>query len=265
MEFNRRKYKETLNLVKENNLNTICLEANCPNRYKCFSNSTATFMILGNICTRNCGYCNVKHGKPKEVDENEVERIVDAVKILKLDYVVITSVTRDDLEDGGARQFVAVIEELKRIGCAVEVLIPDFLGKIDSLKKVIETEPDVINHNIEVVKSLFPKLRKQGDYDRSVEVLRQINMSGVKSGLMVGFGESKEEVIECMRDLKSAGVEMLTIGQYLQPSSEHAEVVKYYSDEEFVEFGKIAKEMGFNVASGKLVRSSYNAREMAGY
>jgi lipoic acid synthetase len=266
--FDKSAYKKTVRIIKENNLNTVCMEANCPNRYKCFSNGTATFMILGNICSRNCAYCNVSTGIPKSVDENEAENLAKAVRELNLDYVVITSVTRDDLEDGGAQHFVNVVEGLRgrSLGCKIELLIPDFQGSISAIRKVVEIKPDVINHNIEVVRSLFSSLRPKGNYDTSIELLREVKKFNpellTKSGFMLGLGESKAEIFDTMKDLREAGCDILTIGQYLQPSSRHAKVEKYYTPDEFKYFKDKGKEMGFlSVQSGPLVRSSYKAEE----
>ncbi|MCB9359436.1 lipoyl synthase [Candidatus Woesearchaeota archaeon] len=265
----RHQYLATLSLLTENKLTTVCMEANCPNRYECFSAKTATFMIMGDTCTRNCLYCNVKHGKPQILDENEPRRIADAIKELGLKYVVITCVTRDDLGDGGASHFVKVIEEVKKQGCKVEVLISDLRGNIAALKTIIDAKPDVLNHNIEVTRDIFPKVRPSGDYDLSLMLLKEVKRTDpimlTKSGLMVGLGESKEDIIKTLKDLRKVDVDIVTIGQYMQPSDDHADVVKEYSDEEFEELKDIALDLGFkNAASGRLVRSSYRARELHG-
>lgn len=257
-------FSKVRNILKEKRLHTICEEANCPNKAECFGNRTATFLILGDICTRNCGYCSVKTGKPKKVDLDEPKRIAEAVKELKLRYVVITSVTRDDLEDGGASVFVDTIKQIKN--CKVEVLIPDFKGNINSIKKIINARPDVIGHNIEVTKNLFDKVRKQGDYSLSLELLKNIKKNSditTKSGFMVGLGENYKEIIETIEDLRNAKVDILTIGQYLQPSKNNLKVEKYYSPAEFENLKKIAESIGFrNVIAGPLVRSSYHAKEL---
>lgn len=263
----RKKYEANLELLKTNQLNTVCIEANCPNRYECFSNNTATFLILGDKCTRNCKYCNIESSSvQKEVDLNEVNRIVDVVRELGLEYVVITSVTRDDLEDFGSIQFVRAINALKENNCKVEVLVPDFCGDESALSDVFMAKPDVFNHNIEVVRELFSELRPEGDYDLSLEVLKSASLEGltVKSGLMLGFGETMEQIESCLKDLKDSGVVFLTIGQYLAPSEKHFPVKKNYSDKEFKEIKEKALKLGFKkVECNKLVRSSYHAKEMA--
>ncbi|MCF7794972.1 lipoyl synthase [Patescibacteria group bacterium] len=266
-DFDRRKYLETFQLIKKHNLNTVCLSANCPNRYHCFSNGTATFMILGRYCTRNCRYCDIENKKPEELDEQEPVNLALAIKKLNLDYVVITSVTRDDLKDGGSNHFVDCINEVRKINdCKIEILIPDFLGKKSSLDNLIQVRPEIINHNIETVKELFSKLRPQGDYSKSISLLKNIKNSNAdiitKSGLMVGLGETKNQLLNTLKDLKRAKVDIITIGQYLAPSNKHAKIEKYYSEEEFLELKNIAKELGFKkVISGPLVRSSYKAKE----
>ncbi|MEM2121143.1 MAG: lipoyl synthase [Candidatus Woesearchaeota archaeon] len=266
--YDKNKYLKTRNLINELGLNTVCIEANCPNRYECFSNNKATFMILGNVCTRNCLYCNVKKGLPKNVDPNEPKRISRAIKILGINYAVITSVTRDDLKDGGAEQFVKTIREIKRLNkdCKVEVLIPDFNGDLNSLKRIVEERPDVINHNIEVVRRLFNKLRPKGDYELSLKILKSIKEINpkivTKSGFMVGFGENKKDIVKTIKDLKRVDCDILTVGQYLRPSKKHFPVKKYYSKREFEEIKNIAEKIGFKkVFSGFLVRSSYKASE----
>jgi lipoyl synthase len=255
-------------LLRGSKLHTICEEARCPNIAECFGKGTAVFLILGDVCTRNCGYCNVKHGKPGSLNENEPLDVAESVKHLGLKYVVITSVTRDDLSDGGASVFNKTVNEVRKIksDCDIEVLIPDFKGKISSLKKVIDSKPVVVNHNIEVVKELFSSVRPQGDYNLSLKVLeniKKINPSvKSKSGFMVGLGENKKQIIDTMKDLKNVDVDFLTIGQYLQPTRSHAKIKKYYTPNEFEEFKKLAFDMGFeHVESGPLVRSSYNAEK----
>ena len=255
-------------LLRTAKLHTICEEAKCPNIAECFNRGTAVFLILGDTCTRNCRYCNVNHGIPEPVNQNEPREIAQSVKTLGLSYVVITSVTRDDIEDGGALAFFQTIKEIKKTNpnCKVEALIPDFKGDELSLKTVLESEPDVLNHNIEVVEELFPKIRPEGNYQISLKLLKNIKKYAPsvksKSGFMVGLGETKEQLISTMKDLRSSKVEILTIGQYLQPSRQHAEIKKYYTPEEFNEFKKIGLKLGFNkVISGPLVRSSYHAEE----
>lgn len=266
--FDRQKYREVLNLVKRNNLHTVCMEANCPNRYECFSQNTATFLIMGDVCTRNCLYCNVKGGTPGPLDPAEPENIRRAVETMKLKYAVITCVTRDDLPDGGASHFVKVVREIKKIGdCKVELLISDLKGDFAALKKIVDSGPDVLNHNIEVVKGIFHRLRPQGDYQTSLSILRRAKELqpeiSTKSGLMVGLGETWEQILSTFKDLLDARCTMLTVGQYLQPSPAHASIEKFYSPEEFEELKKAALEMGFQqVEAGTLIRSSYHAREM---
>jgi lipoic acid synthetase len=245
-------------------LHTVCQEAACPNIAECFAGGTATFLIMGNICTRDCLYCNVKHGKPAAIDENEINHLIDAVRKMKLEYVVITSVTRDDLTDGGARVFSRCIGKLREAlpACKIEVLIPDFQGNQAALEKVIVAKPDVINHNMEVVKSLFPQLRPQGNYDVSLNLLKKIGSSSAasKSGFMIGFGESREDILQLIDDLASVSCTRLTIGQYQQPTLKHWPVAKYYHPDEFAEFKEIAYHKGFqHVEAGPLVRSSYHA------
>ena len=267
--FDRKKYVALRDNLDDSGLHTVCIEANCPNRYECFSNDTATFMILGDVCTRNCKYCDVKKGSPLAVDDNEPLRIAEFVEKLNLGYVVITCVTRDDLLDGGAEHFVNVVKEIKKKGSIrVELLISDLDGNWDALKNIVHEKPDVINHNIEVVKRLFNDLRPGANYDRSLELLKKVKEfdSGMKtkSGLMIGFGESKKEIIETLNDLRIVGCDFLSIGQYLAPSKDHASVVKHYSDEEFEELKNIALDLGFeHVESGRLVRSSYHANGYA--
>lgn len=245
-------------------LHTVCQEAACPNMAECFACGTATFLIMGNICTRDCLYCNVEHGRPEAIDENEVNNLIDAVRKMKLEYVVITSVTRDDLPDGGASIFADCVGRLREEipSCKVEVLIPDYQGSQEALEKVIAARPDVINHNMEVVKPMFARLRPQGKYNVSLKVLKKISSSSVisKSGFMIGFGESREDIIRLIDDLASVSCERLTIGQYQQPTLKHWPVAKYYHPDEFAEFKKIAYQKGFQyVEAGPLVRSSYHA------
>jgi lipoic acid synthetase len=250
-------------------LHTICESAHCPNIGECFSKGTATFLILGDVCTRDCTFCAVRKGTPSPVDESEPQHLLVAVAKLGLNYVVITSVTRDDLTDGGASQFVRVIKLLResRNGIAVEVLIPDFLGSKESLKVVVVACPEVINHNVETVPRLYPEVRPMADYSRSVELLSEVKRLGTeivtKSGLILGLGETRDEVIEVMGDLREAGCDLLTIGQYLQPSPEHHPVARFVPPEEFSEYEQIGRDMGFaGVASAPLVRSSFKATEL---
>ena len=250
--------------LKDLKLHTVCQEAACPNMSECFASGTATFLILGNICTRNCLYCNVEYGQPLTIDRNEITHLITAVRKMKLEYVVITSVTRDDLPDGGAQVFVDCISQLRKAlpACKIEVLIPDFQGNSVALGKVIIAAPDVINHNMEVVKPLFAQLRPQGNYDVSLKLLKQAATSSVvaKSGFMVGFGEERDDILRLIDDLASVSCERLTIGQYQQPTLKHWPVAKYYHPDEFAAFKEIAYQKGFkHVESGPLVRSSYHA------
>lgn len=261
-------YAKTKALLRSAKLHTICEEAKCPNIAECFGSGTAVFLILGDTCTRNCKYCNVKHGKPQSINLEEPHDVAESVKQLDLKYVVITSVTRDDLDDGGASVFYDTVIETKKFNknCKIEVLIPDFKGNVNSLKTVIDSEPDVINHNIEVAEELFNSIRPEGNYKTSLELLKNIkkfdkNMK-TKSGFMIGIGENKEQIIKTMQDLRKADVDFLTIGQYLQPTKNHAEIKKYYTPEEFDELKEIAIGLSFkHVESGPLVRSSYHAQD----
>jgi lipoic acid synthetase len=259
-------YSKVKTLLRTAKLHTICEEARCPNIAECFGCRTAVFLILGNVCTRNCKYCNVTHGKPGSLNKNEPRDIAESVKTLGLKYVVVTSVTRDDLPDGGASVFVQTIQEIRQVNPVVhiEVLIPDFKADRNALQGIVYAAPDVINHNIEVVEPLFPEIRPQGDYQRSLSVLRIIKtidkQMKTKSGFMTGLGETKEQILSTLQDLKTAQVDFLTIGQYLQPTKKHAEIKKYYTPDEFQELQKIAQSLGFtHVESGPLVRSSYHA------
>jgi lipoic acid synthetase len=261
-------YRQVKTILRETNLHTICQEAKCPNIGECFERGTAVFLILGDVCTRNCSYCNVSHGVPRLINQAEPQDIAKSVKKLGLSYVVITSVTRDDLPDGGAHFFnktiTAIKSENKR--CKVEVLIPDFLGNKTSLQKVMDAHPDVVNHNIEVVKELFPIMRPQGNYQRSLNLLKNIKDINKtvksKSGLMIGLGETMDQLLNTLYDLRDNLVDIITIGQYLQPSPTHVEIVKYYTPEEFTQLKTKAQRMGFShVEAGPLVRSSYHAEE----
>ncbi|MFH1849219.1 MAG: lipoyl synthase [archaeon] len=258
-------WSQTRRLLRAANLHTVCEEAKCPNIAECFSKRTATFMILGDVCTRNCLYCGVKKGKPKPVDESEPNKVAAAVKKLGLRYAVVTSVTRDDLPDGGAGVFADTVTAVKdgNPDCLVEVLIPDFSGSSAALRKVIDAAPHVINHNIEVVRGLFSDIRPEGDYDRSLRLLRSVKGNSrimTKSGFMIGIGETGTDIHGTMRDLRGANCDILTIGQYLQPSRENISVAKYYEPAEFGMLKKDALKMGFlHAETGPLVRSSYHA------
>lgn len=265
-------YRRVKSLLAQSNLHTVCQEANCPNISHCFEEGTATFLTLGDVCTRGCTFCDVKRGTPLPVDEDEPERVAETVKKLNLNYAVITSVTRDDLGDGGASIFARTINEIKSSipGCKVEVLIPDFGGSLESLKTVLEAKPDVLNHNMETVQRLYPQVRKGADYKRSLKLLqnvKKIDRSMVsKSGMMLGLGENREEVIELMRDVRNVDCDLLTIGQYLSPSKDHLPIGKFYHPDEFAELKVVGEEMGFqHVESGPLVRSSYHAKEQVKY
>ncbi len=258
-------------VMRDLNLHTVCEEARCPNIGECWNHGTATFMILGDVCTRACSYCAVAHGRPAPVDNAEPERVANAIQQLDLNYVVITSVDRDDLKDGGASIFAGVITETrKRLGthCRIEVLIPDFKGEEAPLRTVLEARPDVLNHNTETVPRLYRMARSGGRYSRTLELLDRSRKIApdipTKTGLMVGLGEEREELLTVFQDLRSVGCQILTIGQYLRPTQEHAAMTRYYTPEEFRELKQIALEMGFvHVESGPLVRSSYHAHETA--
>lgn len=262
------KTRNVRRILKRNCLNTVCENARCPNKNECYTRNTATFLIMGNVCTRNCRYCNIGCEKPEPLDVNEPLHIALAVKDLGLKYSVITSVTRDDLQDGGSEHFANCVYEIRKMSpdVKIEILTPDFKGKPEALDKIIKARPDVFNHNIETVKNLFKTARPQGNYDCSVNVLEYVkNNSDIitKSGLMVGLGETVDEIAATLEDLKSAGVDMVTIGQYIQPSKAHLEVSKYYTPEEFEELDKLVLKIGFTHRQiGPLVRSSYRAAEL---
>ncbi|MCS7286377.1 MAG: lipoyl synthase [Anaerolineae bacterium] len=249
-------------LLEELNLHTVCQEALCPNIAECWGRGTATFMILGDICTRGCRFCSVKTGEPLPPDPHEPERVAEAARRLGLNHVVITSVTRDDLPDGGASHFAETIRAVKKHlpGARVEVLIPDFGGSLKALDRVLEANPDILNHNVETVPRLYPHVRPRADYRRSLGILALASRGGLttKSGLMVGLGETRGEVLEVMADLRRAGCQILTIGQYLQPISHKLPVAEYIHPAEFEWYRQVGEEMGFKaVISGPLVRSSY--------
>jgi len=265
---NSKEFFLTKTIVNKNNLVTVCQEANCPNITECWSKRHATFMIMGDTCTRACAFCDVKTGKPGKLDELEPVKISQAVKKLNLKHVVITSVDRDDLKDGGADHFFKVISQTRKTNpnTTIEVLTPDFLRKGEAYKKVLEANPDVFNHNIETVPSLYLKVRPGSRYFASLELLKNAKKMNkkvfTKSGIMVGFGENKDEILQVMDDLKAADVDFLTIGQYLQPSVKHYPLDRYYTPAEFDELSAIAKLKGFLlVSSSPLTRSSYHADE----
>ena len=260
------RYQEMRNIISQNNLHTVCESAACPNKGECWNLGTATFMILGNICTRSCGFCNVQTGKPNELDLNEPERIAEAVKKLSLHYVVITSVNRDELKDGGASIWAKTIEAVKKIdqSIKVEILIPDFAGKRPALNTVLNAKPDVVNHNIETVPRLYSKVRPQAKFEQSLELLKIAKSKGftTKSGMMLGLGETEQEVIEVFEHWSKVKCDIITIGQYLQPTKDHLPVVDFVTPEAFNRYAQIGKSMSFrSVFSGPLVRSSYHAAE----
>ena len=260
--------KTVRRILKTKCLNTVCEGARCPNKSECYSHNTATFLIMGKVCTRNCRYCNISPARPEPLDLEEPKHVAEAVKELGLKFAVITSVTRDDLPDGGAQHFKNCIDEIRKICDAkVEILTPDFKDDKRALDTVIKAHPDVFNHNIETVRSIFKTARPQGDYDRSIEVLRYVKENSnivTKSGLMAGLGEGVNDIEETLCDLHDAGVDIITLGQYIQPSKQHLPVAKYYTLEEFEELKELARKIGFkNFQIGPLVRSSYHA--MASY
>lgn len=260
------KTKAVRRILKTKCLNTVCDGARCPNKNECYEHHTATFLIMGNVCTRNCKYCNISTAKPEPLDKNEPKHIAEAVQELGLKYVVITSVTRDDLPDGGANHFAECIKEIRNLSpdIKIEILTPDFQRKDGALDIIIEAHPDVFNHNIETTRSVFKTARPLGNYDLSLNVLKYIKQNSdikTKSGLMVGLGETIEDIEQTLIDLKNVECDILTIGQYIQPSKQHLEVVKYYTLEEFEELKQLAQKIGLNKYQiGPLVRSSYNAK-----
>jgi lipoic acid synthetase len=260
---------ETAGLIAELKLETVCSSAKCPNRLECWSQRTATFMILGNVCTRPCGFCSVPKGRTETLEADEPERVAEAARRLGLAHVVITSVTRDDLPDGGAEHFRRTVEAVRAAtGAVVEVLVPDFIGKDGALERLMESRPEVFNHNTETVPRLYRTVRgRKSVYPWTLELLatakRLVPQTKTKSGLMLGLGETREELLEVLADLLDHGVDFLTLGQYLQPTLDSLPVERYVPPEEFAELGALARSMGFaKVASGPLVRSSYHARDM---
>lgn len=255
-------------ILKSNCLNTVCEGARCPNKNECYSNRTATFLIMGSVCTRNCRYCNISCQRPEPLDENEPLHVAQAVKDLGLKYAVITSVTRDDLPDGGANHFAKCINEIRKISpnTKIEILTPDFKGNEESLNTIIKAHPDVFNHNIETARDIFKTARPQGNYDTSLGVLKYVKENSdikTKSGFMIGLGEDIEQIKQTITDLYSVNCDILTIGQYIQPSKEHLPVAKYYNPEEYEELKDIAKNIGIKYFQiGPLVRSSYNAAKL---
>jgi lipoic acid synthetase len=259
-------YKKVRSLVDEHKLHTICESGSCPNMGECWGEGTATFMILGNICTRSCGFCAVQTGKPLEVDPFEPGRVAHSVKTMGVKHAVITSVDRDDLKDGGAEIWAQTVRAVRAqsLGTTMETLIPDFMGKWENLQVIIDVAPDIVSHNLETVRRLTKQVRIQAKYDRSLEVLFRLKKGGMrtKSGVMLGLGETHEEVLETMEDLRSVQVDILTLGQYLQPTPKHLPVVEFITPERFDEYREIGLKMGFKfVESGPLVRSSYHAEK----
>jgi lipoic acid synthetase len=259
-------YSKVKKIVQLNQLHTICTSGNCPNIGECWDAGTATFMILGEICTRSCKFCSVITGKPLPIDIEEPKRIADSVQLMKLKHCVITSVDRDDLPDGGAEIWANTILEIKKINpdTTIEVLIPDFNGDFSLVKKVLDAKPTIISHNLETVRRLTPDIRSKAKYDRSLEVIKYISENGgkAKSGIMLGLGETEEEVIETMKDLINAGCQIMTIGQYLRPKKENFSVQRYVTPEEFKKYEKLGIEMGFRFIESKpLVRSSFHAEK----
>jgi lipoyl synthase len=261
-----KEYAKVSEMVSTHKLHTICESGNCPNKGECWGAGTATFMILGNICTRSCGFCNVATGKPKAVDLQEPERVAQSVLLMNVKHCVITSVDRDDLKDGGSTIWVETINAIRRVSpqTKFETLIPDFQGNWENLQRLIDAQPDIVSHNLETVRRLTKEVRIQAKYDRSLEVLKRLKEAGLKtkSGLMLGLGETEEEVIESMNDLRAVGCDVLTLGQYLQPSPKHLPVQAFIHPDVFAKYKTIGLEKGFRfVESGPLVRSSYHAEK----
>lgn len=259
-------YKEVRDVVSEHKLHTICESGNCPNMGECWGAGTATFMILGNICTRSCGFCAVATGKPEGVDGFEPLRVAKSVKLMKVKHAVITSVDRDDIPDGGSVIWAETVNKIREIspGTTLETLIPDFAGNWDNLQRIIDVAPEIVSHNLETVRRLTKEVRIQAKYDRSLEVLRRLKKAGMKtkSGIMLGLGETHEEIVETMEDLRSVGVDVMTLGQYLQPTKSHLPVSEFVTPGRFKEYEEIGLRLGFRfVESGPLVRSSYHAEK----
>lgn len=259
-------YRNVRSLVDQHKLHTICESGSCPNMGECWGEGTATFMILGNICTRSCGFCAVQTGKPEEVDEFEPGRVANSVKIMGVKHAVVTSVDRDDLKDGGSEIWAQTVRAIRQQspGTTLETLIPDFAGKWENLEVIIQVAPEIVSHNLETVRRLTKQVRIQAKYDRSLEVLFRLKKGGMrtKSGVMLGLGETVDEVIETMQDLRSVGVDILTLGQYLQPTPKHLPVMEFIEPSQFEKYRLLGLEMGFRfVESGPLVRSSYHAEK----
>ena len=262
-----KKYTELRGLVDKYDLHTICTSGSCPNMGECWGEGTATFMILGNICTRSCGFCGVKTGKPEQVEWDEPEKVARSIKLMKIKHAVITSVDRDDLKDGGSIIWAETVKAIRRANpeTTLETLIPDFQGNTDQIDRILEVAPEVISHNMETVRRLTREVRIQAKYDRSLEVLRYMKEKGqrrTKSGIMLGLGETEEEVIQTLQDLANSNVDVVTIGQYLQPSKKHLPVKEFITPEQFKKYEEIGKSLGFrHVESSALVRSSYRAQK----
>lgn len=259
-------YRQVRNIVEEHKLHTICQSGNCPNMGECWGAGTATFMILGNVCTRSCGFCSVATGRPEQADPFEPVRVAKSIKLMGIKHAVITSVDRDDLTDGGSAIWAETIAAVRRIspGTTMETLIPDFAGKWENLQRIIDAAPEIVSHNLETVRRLTREVRVQARYDRSLELLRRLKQAGMKtkSGLMLGLGESREEVVESMEDLRQVGLDILTLGQYLQPTKNHLPVAEFITPEAFDALREEGMAMGFrHVESGPLVRSSYHAEK----
>jgi len=259
-------YRKVRSLVEEHKLHTICESGNCPNMGECWGEGTATFMILGNICTRSCGFCNVATGKPLPADILEPQRVARSVKLMEVKHCVLTSVDRDDLKDGGSTIWAETVKEVRKASpeTTMETLIPDFQGKWDNLQRIINVAPEIVSHNLETVRRLTKEVRIQAKYDRSLEVLFRLKKAGMKtkSGVMLGLGETRDEVLETMEDLRSVGTDILTLGQYLQPTTKHLPVQDFITPEAFEDYKEIGLKMGFRyVESGPLVRSSYHAEK----
>lgn len=262
-----KKYTELRGLVDKYNLHTICTSGSCPNMGECWGEGTATFMILGNICTRSCGFCGVKTGRPESLDWDEPEKVARSIKIMNIKHAVITSVDRDDIKDMGSIIWAETVKAIRRMNpeITLETLIPDFQGNTRNIDRIIEVHPEVVSHNMETVKRLTREVRIQAKYERSLEVLNYLKKSGItrtKSGIMLGLGEQEEEVLQTMEDLRNVGLDIITIGQYLQPSKKHLPVKEFITPEQFKKYETIGLEMGFrHVESGALVRSSYKAQK----
>ncbi len=259
-------YKHIRDITTSHNLHTICESGSCPNMGECWGAGTATFMILGNICTRSCGFCNVKTGRPLAVDTLEPKKVAVSVRLMKVKHAVITSVDRDDLKDGGSSIWVETINEIRKENpkTTIETLIPDFKGRLKDIQPIIDVAPEVVSHNLETVRRLTKKVRIQAKYDRSLDTLRFLKEGGIrtKSGIMLGLGETEEEIIETMHDLRKVGVSIITLGQYLQPSKKHLPVIEFITPEKFVNYKDIGLSLGFqHVESGPFVRSSYHAEK----